>query len=149
MNRWHTNSDEGEAPMPDEGHEPDSEDEEPDADSIVEPPAAAQFDRADEAESKRGGAERYRKFLSSAAWGQMRLEALHRDHGRCRRCGGVATEVHHERYVEPLELQDIDDLISLCGSCPDARHKEMYDDGRSESELRLSEISSRYQRSRR
>lgn len=70
-------------------------------------------------------AARYRRFLSTERWQQIRVAVFARDGGRCRRCNSEATQVHHELYVEPFEDPDLDDLVSFCASCHQKRHFEM------------------------
>lgn len=71
-------------------------------------------------------------FYKSKAWQQCREEILKRDKYTCQTpgCHKVAEEVHH---VTKLTPQNIDDpmislnpknLISLCGDCHKAKHKE-------------------------
>jgi hypothetical protein len=70
-------------------------------------------------------AARYRRFLSTERWQQIRVAVFARDGGRCRRCDSEATQVHHELYQEPFEDPDLDDLVSFCASCHRTRHLEM------------------------
>jgi 5-methylcytosine-specific restriction endonuclease McrA len=58
----------------------------------------------------------YRSYMSSPEWRQRRSEVLARDEGRCRRCGGPATEVHHLTYAR-FGSEPLTDLLSVCGSC--------------------------------
>ena len=60
--------------------------------------------------------ETYRRYLASPEWQARRAAILKRDDGKCRRCGGVATDVHHRTY-DRLGRERDTDLESLCRSC--------------------------------
>lgn len=76
-------------------------------------------------------------FYTSAAWRNLREQALIRDHYECQQCLKLmemgkmirphrATMVHH---IKPRELfpaleLDLDNLVSLCDSCHNREHPE-------------------------
>lgn len=76
-------------------------------------------------------------FYTSAAWRNVREQALIRDHYECQQCVKLmemgklfrphrATMVHH---IKPRELfpeleLDLDNLVSLCDACHNREHPE-------------------------
>jgi hypothetical protein len=48
-----------------------------------------------------------------SGWRATQRRILARDGGRCRNCGGIATEVHHSQDGR----EDDNSLISLCHGC--------------------------------
>jgi hypothetical protein len=62
-------------------------------------------------------------YLGRRVWEQTRAKVLHRDGGRCLRCGSAATDVHHRiargmgGSSKPRIAFGMDNLVSLCRSC--------------------------------
>ena len=63
--------------------------------------------------------ERYRRYLQSDAWKIKRKAVLRAAGFRCRRCGALATEVHHETYKR-IYNERLSDVTALCGKCHEA-----------------------------
>jgi len=60
----------------------------------------------------------YEMYLESHTWITIRRRILKRDHGKCQRCGGRASQVHHRNYSLDTLCGDNDaGLVSLCGYC--------------------------------
>ena len=75
----------------------------------------------------------YIEMLLTERWRRKREEILERDNRKCRNCGcGQNLEVHHRQYHIDLksgmkrEPWDYDSkyLISMCGECHEAGHKQ-------------------------
>lgn len=68
-------------------------------------------------------------FYKSQMWKDTRAYALKRDHYRCRDCGALAEEVHHETWLTKDNINDpnvsvnVDNLVSLCYKCHKNRHE--------------------------
>ena len=68
-------------------------------------------------------------FYKSQIWKDARAHALKRDHYRCRDCGALAEEVHHEIWLTKENINDpnvsvnVDNLVSLCYKCHKNRHE--------------------------
>ena len=65
--------------------------------------------------------ERYRRYLNSDAWKAKRAAVLKAAGGKCRRCGALATEVHHETYDRVFN-ERLSDLTALCRECHEKEH---------------------------
>jgi 5-methylcytosine-specific restriction endonuclease McrA len=65
----------------------------------------------------------YQWYLTSPAWRDRRTAAFRKAQGRCQKCGGPATEVHHKTYARIFaELPS--DLLVVCRRChEDIHHK--------------------------
>src|SRR6187399_197127 len=61
-------------------------------------------------------------YLKSEAWQRKRYVVLKRDNWTCRKCGGKATDVHHERYARKIGTEPIKWLIAICRPCHVAIH---------------------------
>lgn len=66
----------------------------------------------------------YNEFLKSAYWKKVRLLVLKRDNNHCRSCGSsINLHIHHLTYEHHLkELNNLDDLITLCKECHNEIH---------------------------
>jgi len=64
---------------------------------------------------------KYRDYISSERWREIRLEKLKSVDYRCERCGGMAVQVHHKTYAH-LGDESLDDLEALCKACHDEKH---------------------------
>ena len=71
--------------------------------------------------------EKYKEFLKSTYWKQIKLVVLERDNYTCRGCGTTTQlEVHHLTYKNHLsEHKNLDDLATLCRNCHELSHEEM------------------------
>lgn len=58
----------------------------------------------------------YSVYLETTHWKRLREKVLTLDKGRCVRCTKKAREVHHRTYVR-LGREDIQDVVSVCGTC--------------------------------
>lgn len=69
--------------------------------------------------SQNSRARRYRDFLRSKEWREMRAMVLERAGGRCEgeNCGAPAETVHHVRYAKVLEETPMSDLRASCVRC--------------------------------
>ena len=62
-------------------------------------------------------------IYNSKTWKNLRKQALIRDHYTCQLCGGRATEVHHLKEVNTVNVGDnahafdFENLQSLCHEC--------------------------------
>jgi hypothetical protein len=65
----------------------------------------------------------YDRFFASPAWTVQRTRVYRRDGGRCRACGGKATEVHHRWYAVPIAATPDAALESLCEAHHLAAHR--------------------------
>ncbi len=84
----------------------------------------------------------YNTYLNSATWKRLRKQALERDGGRCRGCGGRALHVHHARYPHKLGTEKPEWLYSLCISCHEAIHA-LVNQGETLGNATLSVVSDR------
>lgn len=66
--------------------------------------------------------EWYKQYLQSDRWKEIRAEALARDDGKCRVCGGAATQAHHVRYPAKIEKDCVSNVVSLCRDCHKKEH---------------------------
>lgn len=66
----------------------------------------------------------YDEFLKSAYWRKVRLLILKRDNSCCCNCGSTQNlHIHHTTYKHHLkELENLEDLITLCKSCHNEIH---------------------------
>ena len=65
----------------------------------------------------------YRQYLRTEGWKQRRQPALDRARGFCEDCGRRTNlEVHHRTYKR-LGAERAEDLVAVCESCHDARHR--------------------------
>jgi hypothetical protein len=77
----------------------------------------------------------YEKYLKSALWRRIRKRVLERDGGRCLRCGGKATRVHHRSYAEDVKSGNNDDMLaSVCKGCHQVIHWDDFGKPRSAKE---------------
>ena len=84
----------------------------------------------------------YSKYLKSRRWQKIRRRVLGRDGGKCRSCGGRATEVHHGNY-DPATMQGdrIDRLYSLCRDCHEAVSLDIFGLKRPFKEVRQTTLA--------
>ncbi len=63
------------------------------------------------------------KFYHSKEWKNLSKYVLMKANYICADCGGLATEVHHEKNVSDNweKRLDVDNLIPLCTSCHNSR----------------------------
>ena len=62
--------------------------------------------------------DRYREYLASPAWKELRAQALARDGHACRICAATKRlQAHHRRYPPDVTLTVLDDLTTLCYTC--------------------------------
>lgn len=66
---------------------------------------------------------RYKRYLESAEWAELRARILKRDRYKCRKCGAVAVQVHHLTYKRVFH-ESPEDLLSLCIPCHEAEHEK-------------------------
>lgn len=60
----------------------------------------------------------YRDYLLSPFWATLRAEVLLASAGRCAKCRGKATEVHHENYeLSTLKGESRGGLVAVCRKC--------------------------------
>lgn len=65
----------------------------------------------------------YREFLKSAFWQAIRLLAIRRDRC-CVECGSSKKlQVHHLFYRSNWYSTELSDLVTLCKSCHESKHK--------------------------
>lgn len=66
----------------------------------------------------------YEEFLKSPYWRKIRILILKRDNNSCRSCGSSEElHIHHLTYEHHLkELDNLDDLITLCKQCHNDIH---------------------------
>jgi len=72
--------------------------------------------------------DRYRAFLRSPEWAELRAAVKARAGGRCQLCGSPnRLEAHHRSY---RDLADANELICLCRDCHELfhKHRRIYDD---------------------
>jgi 5-methylcytosine-specific restriction endonuclease McrA len=68
---------------------------------------------------------RYRQYLKSTHWQQLRRRILARDHYTCTDCGATEVlQVHHLCYRPFLEDALDSDLVTLCKGCHELRHRK-------------------------
>jgi ATP-dependent DNA helicase RecQ len=64
------------------------------------------------------------KRLERAAYKQLRLQALARDHWQCQCCGTRSNlEVHHQQSRAQDGEDQPDNLITLCSDCHTRHHE--------------------------
>lgn len=69
------------------------------------------------------GYESYAAYLASKLWEKIRTRVMWEQRRTCQYCGGVATEVHHERYTyENLAGLDLEYLKAACRACHREQH---------------------------
>jgi 5-methylcytosine-specific restriction endonuclease McrA len=66
----------------------------------------------------------YAEYLQSKWWKIKRWVKLKSTKGRCERCGGKATQVHHKHYRTVGREKNID-LESICGPCHKREHEAL------------------------
>lgn len=80
---------------------------------------------------------KYRAYLNSAHWRNLRKIVLERDNHTCTKCGVKGwpgdrldhnMHVHHLRYRKDLSLTVPDDLITLCRPCHERHHRHKSED---------------------
>ena len=60
----------------------------------------------------------YEEYLASELWKEIRARILKRDFNLCKRCGDLASQVHHRDYKKKtLAGKNDSALWSLCGGC--------------------------------
>lgn len=61
---------------------------------------------------------KYRRYLRSSDWKEIRGKILQRDKFKCKRCGKKAKqlEVHHKTYKRIFK-ERYSDLVTLCSNC--------------------------------
>ncbi len=64
---------------------------------------------------------RYKRYLESAEWAELRARILKRDRWLCRKCKAPAVQVHHLTYKRVFH-EDPADLISICIPCHEKEH---------------------------
>lgn len=70
-----------------------------------------------------------KKFYRSKEWANCRALVFNRDFGLCVRCGRPGEEVHHIKYLTPVNINDPDitlspnNLITLCRECHFNEHR--------------------------
>lgn len=70
----------------------------------------------------RQSAIRYRQWLQSSTWKQLRALAIERD-GKCVKCGSVKSlNVHHIEYPSNWNDTKLNQLQTLCRDCHRAEH---------------------------
>ena len=68
------------------------------------------------------------KFYKSRKWKNARQIKILNAHGRCEKCGGVGTEVHHIVHLTPENIFDTEvtinqkNLMLLCTECHNKMH---------------------------
>lgn len=68
--------------------------------------------------------DKYKEYLESKAWSELRNARLKLDDYCCQNCGNPNNlEVHHLKYPDVLGTEPLSDLITLCHSC----HKNIDD----------------------
>lgn len=74
--------------------------------------------------------KKYHDFYNSSAWGQVRQAAIVRDHALCQDClkKHRITPYDTVHHIIPIKLDwnkrlDINNLVCLCESCHQERHK--------------------------
>lgn len=75
---------------------------------------------------------KYSKFYRSKEWNKIRQVAITRDHGLCQDClkENRITPYDTVHHIVPIKEDwskrlDIDNLVCLCESCHQKRHKEL------------------------
>src|SRR5262245_55373312 len=70
--------------------------------------------------------QRYRLYLGSPRWQEIRAAILERSGGICESCYARPVEhVHHERYPDDLGFEEENDLVGVCAPC----HRELHRPG--------------------
>lgn len=60
----------------------------------------------------------YREYLASDLWARIRAEVFRQKGVECFLCGGVATQLHHNRYrMQELTGEKIKEIKPVCRSC--------------------------------
>jgi hypothetical protein len=65
---------------------------------------------------------KYREYLQTDAWADLRMKRLEIDERECVLCGKPAECVHHRRYITPYGTETVKDLVSLCNGCHAIHH---------------------------
>ncbi len=58
----------------------------------------------------------YQRYLCSREWALLKEQVRERSHGKCERCGGPYSQVHHLTY-ERIGHELPTDLIGVCDPC--------------------------------
>lgn len=68
--------------------------------------------------------KKYKEYLNSDQWKEIRDKVLHRDGNKCIKCGSSKNlQVHHNTYDNIYnEAENLDDLITLCSKCHMKEH---------------------------
>jgi hypothetical protein len=66
----------------------------------------------------------YKEYLLTKWWRQRRTKKLRNTRGKCERCGGHATQVHHKHYRSLWKEKD-KDLESICEPCHKRHHEAL------------------------
>lgn len=77
---------------------------------------------------------KYKDYLQSEKWKELRKKARKRAKGKCELCGGVPFNVHHVTYPKNLERDCLDNLLVICKKCHNKLH------GIKNSKLQLMKI---------
>lgn len=66
----------------------------------------------------------YREYLKSNEWKEIKSLVLKRDGNKCIKCGSSnSLQIHHTTYVNIFnEVENLDDLITLCSKCHMEEH---------------------------
>ena len=69
---------------------------------------------------------KYVRFYNSSDWRILSQKYIQDKSYRCERCGKIATEVHHKRYIQSDDgwerRLDYDNLEALCVRCHNEEH---------------------------
>lgn len=64
------------------------------------------------------GYKKYKRYLKSKLWKNIRQLVLIRDKYQCQSCDNVATQVHHKVYsFATLSGKNLKGLVSICRRC--------------------------------
>lgn len=81
---------------------------------------------------KRGRKSNYSKSLNNPYWEEVKRKVRIRDNHRCQMCGkDYGLEIHHKTYkingqsIVGKELEHLDCLITLCGTCHQRVHNKV------------------------
>lgn len=75
-----------------------------------------------------------KEFYSSSAWQKQRKYKMRVENYKCKRCGGVAIDVHHKTTLTEANVHDyevsmrLDNLECLCRKCHNQETHKTKDD---------------------